>query len=69
MAIDTLRDPVPACESGLCNHDLARGVTLAELWGGDGPFAVRPLRPLDALGRVDRFADDEPAAAVRLWAV
>ena len=69
MAIAEALDQVPACESGVCNHDLARGVTLAELWGSDGPFAVRPLHPLGVLRPVDRFADDEPAAAVQLWAV
>ncbi len=57
-----------SCEAGVCNHDLARGVTLAELWGGDGPFAVRPTLPLDSL-RVDRFADDEVAATTHRWAV
>lgn len=57
-----------SCEAGVCNHDLARGVTLAELWGGDGPFAVRPAISLDAL-RVERFADDEPAVMEQRWAV
>ena len=30
-------DPYRNCER-VCTHDLARGVTLAELLGGDGPF-------------------------------
>ncbi|NQV06645.1 hypothetical protein HQ535_08830 [bacterium] len=29
-------DPYRTCEHH-CNHDLARGVTLAELWATDGP--------------------------------
>ncbi len=68
MAIEAARDLPLSCEAGVCNHDLARGVTLAELWGGDGPFTVRPLYPLDSL-RVERFADDEPAAVQQRWAV
>lgn len=57
-----------ACEAGVCAHDLARGVTLAELWGGDGPFRVRPTIALDPR-RIPRFADDEPAAVTQRWAV
>jgi hypothetical protein len=30
-------DPYRTCEHH-CNHDLARGVTIGELLGGDGPF-------------------------------
>jgi hypothetical protein len=30
-------EPYGTCEQH-CNHDLARGVTLAELLGGDGPY-------------------------------
>ena len=30
-------DPYRSCEQH-CNHDLARGVTIAELLGGDGPY-------------------------------
>lgn len=68
MSIETHVELAVGCESGACHHDLARGVTLAELWGGDGPHAVRPLNPPGARV-VDRFADDEPAAAVQRWAV
>jgi hypothetical protein len=57
-----------ACEAGVCAHDLARGVTLEELWGGDGPFTVRPVIALDPR-RIPRFADDQPAMAVHDWAV
>ena len=58
----------PSCEAGVCSHDLARGVTLSELWGGDGPFTVRPTIALDPR-RIPRFADDEPAAVTQAWAV
>ncbi len=29
------------CESGVCPHELSRGVMLRELWSGDGPFSLR----------------------------
>jgi hypothetical protein len=35
-AHDTPRDPYRRCERG-CQHDLGRGVSLAELLGSDGP--------------------------------
>lgn len=38
MSTDVLHDPFARCEDA-CNHDLAAGLTLAELLGGDGPNA------------------------------
>lgn len=34
-------DPYRACEHGQCSHDLARAVTVADLFGTDGPFPQR----------------------------
>lgn len=69
---DDVTDPYDTCERGRCNHDLARAVGLAELWGDDGPFpaGVVTLRSSPAL-----FDDDqEPyvpdvAAEQQRWAV
>lgn len=69
---DDVTDPYDTCERGRCNHDLARAVGLAELWGQDGPYhaGVVMLRASTAL-----FDDDqEPyvpdvAAEQQRWAV
>lgn len=37
-ALDIARDPYRRCEQK-CNHDLARGVSIAELLGSDGPHS------------------------------
>lgn len=36
-------DPYAMCERGRCNHDLARAVGVADLWGEDGPYAFPRL--------------------------
>ena len=33
-----VHDPYRHCETKGCTHDLAKGVLLSELLGGDGPF-------------------------------
>ena len=70
---DDFTDPYDTCERGRCNHDLARAVGLAELWGDDGPFpaGVVLVRPS---GSPVLFADDEEyvpdiAAEQQRWAV
>ena len=45
QAIEPQRDPYRRCERG-CQHDLARGVSIAELFGEDGPHDD-PRRVLD----------------------
>ncbi|HEX9854371.1 MAG TPA: hypothetical protein VGC47_03590 [Acidimicrobiia bacterium] len=44
------RDPYGRCEAR-CNHDLANGVTVAELLGRDGPFEDRLVALLTATPR------------------
>lgn len=44
-AQETQRDPYRRCERG-CQHDLARGVSLEELLGADGPHED-PRRALE----------------------
>jgi len=46
----TIHDPYTRCEAS-CSHDLARGITVAELLDADGPFpdahpllTFRPIR-------------------------
>ncbi|MFQ5518043.1 MAG: hypothetical protein ACE5E8_10785 [Acidimicrobiia bacterium] len=52
MEIDFNFDPYRKCEKH-CNHDLARGVTLEDLLGRDGPFptssSLKPVRGISAL--------------------
>ena len=33
-----IKDPYTNCEAGQCNHDLARAVTIDDLFADDGPF-------------------------------
>ena len=33
-----IKDPYTNCETGQCNHDLARAVTIEALLADDGPF-------------------------------
>jgi hypothetical protein len=61
-------DQYRACETGRCGHDLARAVGVAELWGGDGPFAPQPVIALTTRRPV-RFADDAEPAVQQRWAV
>lgn len=62
---DSYRD----CESGRCNHDLARAVGIAELWASDGPFVPSHLvLTLPPPGPV-LFDDDEAPALQQRWAV
>jgi hypothetical protein len=37
-----IADPYRHCETQ-CNHDLARGVGIDELWAGDGPYPPSQL--------------------------
>lgn len=55
-----VNDPYRTCESGHCNHDLARGIGIAELLGDDGPFP--PSHLIVSLGNFNRptlFDDEE----------
>jgi len=61
-------DPYRTCEQA-CNHDLARAVTIEELFGEDGPFPPSPMIVTLASSRAVLFDDDElpleqPAARV-----
>ena len=62
-------DPYKTCERGQCNHDLARAVGIAELWGTDGPFP--PSHLVVSLGdhRPALFTDDEEPVSQQQWAV
>ena len=51
-------DPYRTCEHH-CNHDLARGVTIAELLGSDGPFPPGYLLVSFSAQRAALF-EDEP---------
>jgi len=68
-------DPYASCERGRCNHDLARAVGIAELWGDDGPFAIARLVPGTSARRGALFDDDEQpyepnlVAEQQRWAV
>lgn len=62
-------DPYRACEQGRCNHDLARAVGIAELWGGDGPFSPGHLVVHLGAPRPALFDDDEAPAVQQRWAV
>ncbi|MFH1104548.1 MAG: hypothetical protein V1757_06350 [Actinomycetota bacterium] len=68
-------DPYAACERGRCNHDLARAVGIADLWGTDGPYAIShvifgPLRQSPALfDDEERPYEPDPAAEQQRWAV
>ena len=53
-------DTYRSCEEH-CNHDLARGVTIAELLGGDGPYPPGYLMVSFSTRRAALFGDDEPA--------
>ncbi len=58
---DPVFDPYSSCEQG-CNHDLVRGVTIAELMGVDGPYpTVRPT--IELPGGLALIIDAEPLAA------
>jgi len=52
QAKDPARDPYRRCERG-CQHDLGRGVSLAELLGTDGPHDD-PRQLLDPRASVPR---------------
>lgn len=62
-------DPYRTCESGRCNHDLARAVGIAELWASDGPY--RSAGVVLTLTRPEAvvFDDDETPAVQQRWAV
>lgn len=57
--MDFPTDPYRACESGHCNHDLARGVGVDELLGRDGPHPPSHLIVNLSLSRPRLFDDDE----------
>lgn len=74
MGRDDSIDPYDACERGRCNHDLARAVGLAELWGDDGPFppGVVLVWPSGSTAFLDDDHDDyvpDIAAEQQRWAV
>ncbi len=50
-------DPYRSCEQH-CNHDLAHGVTLAELLGGDGPYPPGYLLVSFSAQRTALFNED-----------
>jgi len=52
-------DPYGTCERGRCNHDLARAIGVAELWGSDGPFAVAHLIAGPMTSQPTLFDDEE----------
>lgn len=60
-----IKDPYRECESGRCNHDLARAVTLGDLLADDGPFP--PSYMIVNLGRTRAtlFDDMEEPMEVR----
>ena len=68
-------DPYAGCERGRCNHDLARAVGLAELWGADGPYAFTHAVSAPATLPPALFDDEERpyepdvAAEQQRWAV
>jgi len=49
-------DPYRTCEHH-CNHDLARGVTIAELLSGDGPHPPSQLLVNLSYDRASLFTD------------
>lgn len=67
--MDTPADPYRTCEHGRCQHDLARAVTVAELWATDGPFTSQHLVVDLSARRPALFDDDEAAAVQHRWAV
>ena len=52
-------DPYMGCERGRCNHDLARAVTIEDLWDDDGPFAGGPLTLRHGSATAVLFDDEE----------
>lgn len=61
--VDFIHDPYRRCEE-ICTHDLARGVSIAELLGSDGPFPdSHPLLSFRPVGLFRRPASDLPLAA------
>jgi len=74
VAQDDTADPYDTCERGRCNHDLARAVGLAELWGDDGPYPAGIVVVRPGGGSVALFDDEERyvpdiAAEQQRWAV
>ncbi|MDX1690185.1 MAG: hypothetical protein R3290_04075 [Acidimicrobiia bacterium] len=51
-------DPYRTCESH-CNHDLARGIGIAELLGSDGPYPPSHLIVSLSYPRASLFDDEE----------
>ena len=51
-------DPYRSCESH-CNHDLARGISIAELLGSDGPYPPSHLIVSLSHARTSLFDDEE----------
>ena len=50
-------DPYRSCEQH-CNHDLARGVTIADLLGGDGPYPPGYLLVSFSVQRAALFSEE-----------
>jgi hypothetical protein len=53
-------DPYRSCDLH-CNHDLARGVTIAELLGGDGPYPPGYLMVSFSTQRIALFEEGDAA--------
>lgn len=60
-----INDPYRDCESGHCNHDLARGVALADLIGSDGPYPPSYLIVNLSSARPTLFDDMEEPLEMR----
>jgi hypothetical protein len=51
-------DPFAACENTGCNHDLGRGVLIADLLNVDGPYTQSPL--IDQRRGIEYAVADQP---------
>ena len=60
-----IKDPYRDCETGRCNHDLVRGVSIGELLATDGPYPPSYLIVNLAAGRPTLFDDMEQSIQVR----
>lgn len=60
-----IKDPFRDCESGRCNHDLARGIALDDLLAEDGPYPPSYLIVNLRSARPSLFDDMEEPLEVR----
>lgn len=58
-------DPYRNCESGQCNHDLARAVTIPDLLASDGPFPPSHLIVNLGWSRASLFDEEQEHLEVR----